>query len=306
MCPFAPVFMQFYFSGTMSVLKRSLFLVWHEEPAPLKKFSAVESYIFTNIIDRNNYTAKQNLEIAKRLRNFIAKLVEKWKESNRTLKNFETKNKEWLDGPLLLVDPTTNAGRPEKNFKDCTAKTQKQKVSSIVSQTPCNELVVAASSSLYRAGKRNASKVVSILENSEGVAKKFMTCIESDIQLPIKYTAEEALALYMDGDYTKRSYKLMQAGAKARNANIYPSYDILQSAKIECYPNGLNITDYFAEVPLQSLVDNTVARIIKAQEEAFQQIPNDSNDFIMAIYKWGCDGSSGHSTYRQSFFNSVL
>lgn len=43
----------------------------------------------------------------------------------------------------------------------------------------------------------------------------------------IPYTPEETLTLYLDGGYTKHAYKLMQAGAKSRNANLYPTYEAL-------------------------------------------------------------------------------
>lgn len=90
----------------------------------------------------------------------------------------------------------------------------------------------------------------------------------------------------------------MQSGAKIRNANIYPSYDALLLAKKKCYPIGVQISDLFAEVPLQSLVDHTVMRIVAAQKEEFINL---NEETITAVYKWGCDGSSGHSTYHQSF-----
>ena len=64
------------------------------------------------------------------------------------------------------------------------------------------------------------------------------------------------------------------------------------------YPLRVEITDRSAEVSLQSLVDHTVRRIVELQKECFVNI---NEDPITAIYKWGCDGSSGHSTYRQRF-----
>lgn len=69
-----------------------------------------------------------------------------------------------------------------------------------------------------------------------------------------------------------------------------------------CYPKELKITDYSAEITLQSLVDHTVSRIIQAHSQVFQnEISVNNNKSLTAIYKWGCDGSSGHATYRQKF-----
>jgi len=50
------------------------------------------------------------------------------------------------------------------------------------------------------------------------------------------------------------------------------------------------------------LVDHTVARIIEGYQAAFKAIEYSKiSGPLKAIYKWGCDGSSGHSTYRQRF-----
>jgi len=62
-------------------------------------------------------------------------------------------------------------------------------------------------------------------------SSKIKKRLESDREVPIRYTPDEALALYIDGDLTKHSYKLLQASAKGRNCNIYPAYDVLLSAK---------------------------------------------------------------------------
>ena len=57
-----------------------------------------------------------------------------------------------------------------------------------------------------QSGKRNAAKVIQ----------------KADVY---KYTLEEALSLFIDGDYTKETYNSMRTGAKKRNADIYPAYN---------------------------------------------------------------------------------
>lgn len=70
----------------------------------------------------------------------------------------------------------------------------------------------AASTSLYKAGKRNASLVVSMLNSDENWPNRFKSVILTDVEEVIKYTAEEALALYIDGGYTKRIHMDLQNG----------------------------------------------------------------------------------------------
>lgn len=120
----------------------------------------------------------------------------------------------------------------------------------------------------------------------------------------IPYTPEETLTLYLDGGYTKHAYKLMQAGAKSRNANLYPTYEALLKAKKLYYPNRIHVSDYSAHIHLQNMVNHIVTRIIESFSREFQfDFTEEQDQKITAIYKWGCEGSSGHSTYRQGFVN---
>lgn len=73
---------------------------------------------------------------------------------------------------------------------------------------------------------------------------------------------------------------------------IYPTYDTLHIAQKKNYPSGVQFTTYSAQVPLQHMVDHVVMRIVEAHSSLFEFI-------FTTIYKWGCDSSSLHSTYRQ-------
>lgn len=113
--------------------------------------------------------------------------------------------------------------------------------------------------------------------------------------------------MFIDGGHTKCTYTSMRIGAKSRNANIYPSYHRILEAKKNCYPSsGIRISDVSAEVTLQDLVNHTASRIVEhtciLQEEQLIQ-PKCSE--LTLIYKWGCDGSSGHSTYKQQFSSNI-
>lgn len=52
------------------------------------------------------------------------------------------------------------------------------------------------------------------------------------------------------------------------------------------------------------MVNHIVTRIIESFSREFQfDFTEEQDQKITAIYKWGCEGSSGHSTYRQGFVN---
>jgi len=78
---------------------------------------------------------------------------------------------------------------------------------------------------------------------------------------------------------------------------IYPSYNSILQAKQRCYPDKCFVSESSSNIPLQNLLDHTVQRIFQIPTI---QIISQSYNFEM-IYKWGCDGSGGHSRYKQIF-----
>ncbi len=73
----------------------------------------------------------------------------------------------------------------------------------------------------------------------------------------------------------------------------------------KCYPEGISVTEKSAKVPLQTLLDHTALRIIEQQKEEINELlegleDEDPISFDLTC-KWGFDGSSGQSEYKQSF-----
>lgn len=71
--------------------------------------------------------------------------------------------------------------------------------------------------------------------------------------------------------------------------------------KERCYPEGIEIHEEKSSVKLQHLLDHILTRL-------FETFEFDSNMNLDEVYKdlnflckWGCDGSSGHSEYHQTF-----
>ena len=161
-------------------------------------------------------------------------------------------------------------------------------------------MVLSAKVGLYKSGKRDAAKIMQelpVTPNINKIKKKFF----DPPNMPVPYTPEEALALFVDGDYSKHTYKLMQAGAKQRNANTYSTCHIIQLEKEKCYPIYMAFPDVSGEIPLQYLVNKTAERLVYLQSDVLEQ--KKSHEIYLA-YKWGCDGSSGHSNYKQKFNNN--
>ena len=57
----------------------------------------------------------------------------------------------------------------------------------------------------------------------------------------------------------------MRQGARFRNCNIYPTYEVILQFKYKCRVQELS--DTIAKVPLQNLLDHTTKRIVSLQQE---------------------------------------
>lgn len=296
-----------FFSVTMSILKRDMFDVWCRENSLQEKNAAVLTYVLNRLhLEGDKDDSKRDL-VKEKINSFSSFVSKTWKNCNRTRKVFENKYSDWLDKSIIFVEdeekPGPSRGRPSKHFMDLGDQRKKQKLLPLLQKYSTEELTFAARRSLEASGRRNASQILKELSEPEKVSK-IKKAISTPTLGPIKYTPEEALGLFIDSRLTKKSYIIMQQGAKQRNANIYPNYNVLLEAKKKCYPNTefIIITDTSAEVKLQALVNHTTDRIIESQKEVFKNVlPSIKDKKISLIHKWGCDGSAGHSTYKQRF-----
>lgn len=57
-------------------------------------------------------------------------------------------------------------------------------------------------------------------------------------------------------------------------------------------------------VPLKDLFIHTTQRLVQVQANLILQNISDDCDTIEVYYKWGIDGSGGHSIYKQHFANN--
>lgn len=237
---------------------------------------------------------------------FVSHLFKKYKEKKMSPERFLKAEEFWLQKEFLIplpeihVPTTSRQGRPEKEFQECGNRAKKRKIRNLMERS-AEELSFAVESKLRIEGKRSKAEVVKrVVECSPKTLKELKKPETPNTIKP--YTPEEALALITDLKLTKHQYKQLQKSAKERNVNIYPAYDTILEVKRECYPtsNFLTITETFCEVKLQPLLDLTLQRLSAAHLETFEnQLEN--GDTLVCSWKWGSDGSGGHSRYKQNF-----
>lgn len=298
--------MLFYLlADAMSVSRKELFSVWYSETNVSEKVCAVYNFVMEKL-------KPQNVEMSKvKIKTICSKFLHKWRQCKRAKEIFKKKHSNWLNGAenfsfSSAVETRTFSGfgRPRKDFNESSLKTKKRRVEKLVNEHSTEILSFATESSLRLSGQRNAAEMVKeVTSFSPKRASKIKKAYAFPPRLPSKYTPEEALALYVEGKFTKAQYIAIQSGAKLHGANIYPPYHVLKLAKKECYPpdDMMKIADISAEIKLQALLDHTIIRLIKVQQEVISQnLPTDISELTL-ICKWGCDGSSGQSTYKQKF-----
>lgn len=104
----------------------------------------------------------------------------------------------------------------------------------------------------------------------------------------------QSLALYFDLKLSVRKYNLMRSVVNAVSKNCFPSYYVLYNEMEALLPKPLIISEDSAEVPLQSLLNRTAQSLLELMSIS-------ENTDVVLECKWGFDGSSGHSNYKQNF-----
>lgn len=254
---------------------------------------------------------------------FIRHLKARLTTCHHDKKFFEKKYCNWLNNEFKFLTKRTNAnnenqsknekkqieltkretrkGRKEKSFNDCTDRQKRRRVDPF--QNYSSEVLMYATKMKLRSeGNINASKILEYISTADpDELQRIRNYCEYPATEVEPYSKEEALALCIDGKLSKHQYGTLRFGAIARNSSLYPSYFQIQKAKLDCYPENraITVTDSFAKIKLQDLLDHTIKRI-------FQSMPlkiAEPDNFILKT-KWGCDGASGQRQYKQRFENS--
>lgn len=162
---------------------------------------------------------------------------------------------------------------------------------------------------MFNEGKRTASNFMKeVFGSSPGRPQRVKDAWEekqSGKNAPKVFSPEEALNISVEANLTKAQYQLLRQSALSHNSPIYPSYHIVTNAKNECYPEGIVSNEKYAAVPLQSLLDKTTSRLLTV-------LSSDSLEllgkviYLVFIFKWGSDGSSGFTMFKQTSIDPTL
>lgn len=125
--------------------------------------------------------------------------------------------------------------------------------------------------------------------------------MKNDSEIP--FEPHMALSLLLNTGMSKSTYIYLRKAHKERNCTLYPSYNKVLEAKKKCYPLGITFNDMKAEVPLQSLLDHTTARLLMVQEDVIRISSQHMPPSYQLIIKFGFDGNGSQSLYAMKLGN---
>lgn len=192
-----------------------------------------------------------------------------------------------------------------KPFPQLSYKQKKRRTETLRTNNNADELAFATRMNMQQSGNKSISKILSYLTNNPEEASKIWAFCENKIQHSEKtYSREKALALMISLNLSKSKYVQLRMTSMEHGVDLYSSYYQIQLAKKDCYPSKemMTFTDTHAEIELQALLDLTIQRLLKTLKidtnEEFQD--------LRLISKWGFDGASGQSFYKQGFTDNIV
>lgn len=263
-------------------------------------------YLKKDIQKRTSCPQEELHELNKSLGRFFSEFKKRWSNVHRIKERFLEQNKLWLDSSVGFINyrkrphADTLSGRPETTFNECSDRSKRRKTQDLRKTFTHDELAFATQMNLRQVGQLEAAKLIKeVTQTSPTRALKYRRAFKAKQQhiKEERISAEEALSMIMDAKLTRHQYNIVRSKAK----KVFPNYKIIQSAKKSCYPRqeDVKITISSAEIKLQALLDLTAHRILEAQKEVIQGQGHASKIKLILISKWGFDGSSGLSEYKQ-------
>ncbi|XP_076052661.1 uncharacterized protein LOC143032080 [Oratosquilla oratoria] len=263
-------------------------------------------------------------------KSLIADFNRRWKKSYRTRHTFLNNNKKWLATEIVLVsldDETNNEneavddavhdvrdvgsssgnlGRPVSPFSESSESTKRRKTRHIRDNNSSEVLCYASQMKLRKEGKCAAANVCAQVTSSPEKAVDILD--KSNQTKESVFSPVEALNVLVRTDMSKDNYLFLRQAHRDKGCFMYPPYEQVLCEKKRCYPDSISVTEFEAKVPLQSVVDHTVMRLLKVQGKAINIYLEKDNmlgtneklhlDFVI---KYGIDGSGDQALFSMKF-----
>lgn len=255
-----------------------------------------------------NFSEHAEMILAEPIRKFCIRLYKKWVGEYREEKRFIKNNTSWLKNSLNFsskaLSPTAQENESrhsheKKPFSDLSDRQKRRRTEELRESNSEKELLFAAKMKMQSSGNSDVAKILTFLmENPDHASVVREFCEGKYKEKTVPYTKEKALAIMLALKLSQSRYLALRKLSVEDGKNRYPSYHDVLTAKKECYPpeEDITITETYAEIKLQALLNLTVQRLIQTLKIDIHEACK-----LRLICKWGFDGASGQSLYKQKF-----
>ena len=266
-----------------------------------KKIQDQIDYLQKELKRRTGCVGEFSKNISERINRFKSEHKSRWEAAHRIEERFLKNNKTWLNSSSFLHDLTlkcSGPGRPKIPFDQSSERMKRQKTLDFRKSTPLPELLYATQMELKATGQATASKLIEDILSDSSKPSKYSNAYRESLEI-VTMSEEDAVALIVEAGLSRHQYNVIRSKAP----KIYPSYKTVQAAKKQCYPESdkINVSDTSIHVDLQTMLNLTIKRLVFAQEDVIRTLNSEELQNMCLFSKWGFDGSSGHSSYKQAF-----
>lgn len=306
-----------------SIVYFELFSILRTHGENLKDYRTLLKHILVK--NEFNFSASAEKHLTEPLRKFSCHLYERWCKSNRIYADFIKRNDSWLrttfrfpEEALITISAETEPFEPEpstsvnikqrqdvsfskrKSFSNLSDRQKRRRTELLRAENTIEELAFALKLKMQASGNVDGAAILSFIIEHPEQTSRFRTFCEGKRFEEVKmYSKEKAVALMLNLGLSKSKYEELRKMSIEQGINPYPSYYQIQLAKKDCYPpkEAIAISDTYASIKLQSLLDLTTYRLLETCNiETYSEIRN-----LKLISKWGFDGASCQSLYKQAF-----
>ena len=242
----------------------------------------MELYDFSKMSDYYKDSLKSKLN-----RDFILTFNKKFKHSIYSKERFLKMNASWLDS-FFTFSYTVPKESTRKTYTEASKSTKKRRINEVLDSIPASDLLEACNK-IIRVSDGNNSELNA---SSNSFEKEDASILSPD----------EALALFLDAKLTKHQYSIIRNTLILKKKNVFPEYRHIYKAKTNYCPS-FDVTETSASTKLQFVLDHSVSRILKIESVKKLILETNKTDLEL-ITKYGCDGTSGFSQYKQIFSES--
>ena len=271
-------------------------VIWDNLSDIINRPEKIRKLIDTVVSFGLTLTAEDSLK----LENFYKSYEKRMQASDWSIPKFKKKNEEWLEGEIPIFIGKQKKGRPKKSYDEVQLRTKRTKQESILNSHTNAEIKDTFKALVTRTQPKEVEKVIDVLPTAS--PNRLHRIIQSIVtpKSTSSFTSEDALALILNLGLSRNQYEILRKSVSEKGYDIFPSSKSVREAKsniLQPMEHPVNASVKSAKVNILQLLENTASRIISTFSNDNIEKCKDSE--LILIFKWGCDGTSGFSEYKQ-------